>query len=365
MRHRFLPSGRVRWFPCSEYVGEHRFVSRLTGDSSEVRVKRKLVDTTYVATSIPSRSPPPFAIAGGVRCVTPNELPRLERVERVVIHGGGKTALDTCVWLLERGMPPGSIRWIRPREGWWMNRKFQQPHTLLPDFIHGNAVQITAMAEATSLEDLFARLEAEGIFCRLDRAIAPTMLHGAIMSEAELELARRIVDVIRLGHVRSVERDAILLEHGRVAEDPRAVHVHCASRGLGRPPTRPIFEKDRVTVQPFMWGFACYQFALLGAVEALVQGDDSKNALCPPVRYWDKNEDYAKAFLAMMAFTTASAGHPALQSWSKASRLNPTSALPSHKADPRVVSAREQIRRSALPAAMNVQKLLGSSTDAR
>jgi hypothetical protein len=48
-----------------------------------------------------------------------------------------------------------------------------------------------------------------------------------------------------------------------------------------------------------------------------------------------------------------------VQSWAKASRLNPTGALPAYKSDPRVVAAREQIKRSALPAVMNLQKLLG------
>jgi hypothetical protein len=358
MHRHFLPTGRVRYFPCSDWLGEQRFVSRLTGERREVKVRRKIVDTTYVATSIPSRSPPPFAVADGVQCVTPNELPRLGHIERIVIHGGGKTALDTCVWLLERGVPASSIRWVRPREGWWMNRRFQQPHTLLPDFIHGNAIQIEAMAEGASVEEIFERLEAQGIFFRLDRAISPTMLHGAIMSESELELSRRVEDVIRLGHVKKIEPDAIILEHGRVPSDARTIHVHCASRGLGRPALRPIFEKDRVTMQPFMWGFACYQFALLGVIEAVLDGDESKNALCSPLSYWDRNEDYLGAFLAMMSFATASAAHPTLHGWIKASRLNPTSALASYKADPRVVAAREKIKRFALPAAMNLRKLV-------
>ena len=55
MHRRFLPSGRVRYFPLSDYVGEHRFVSRLTGESSSVRVRRKLVDTTYVEGAIPAQ----------------------------------------------------------------------------------------------------------------------------------------------------------------------------------------------------------------------------------------------------------------------------------------------------------------------
>ena len=49
MHRHFLPTGRVRYFPSSDYVGEHRFVSRLTGASWQVRVRRKLVDTTYLA----------------------------------------------------------------------------------------------------------------------------------------------------------------------------------------------------------------------------------------------------------------------------------------------------------------------------
>lgn len=39
-----------------------------------------------------------------------------------------------------------------------------------------------------------------------------------------------------------------------VPTSPDTVHVHCASRGLARPPLRPIFEPGRVTVQPFVWG---------------------------------------------------------------------------------------------------------------
>jgi len=44
-------------------------------------------------------------VAEGVRFMTPGELARLgQPYERVVILRGGKTALDACVWLLERGV---------------------------------------------------------------------------------------------------------------------------------------------------------------------------------------------------------------------------------------------------------------------
>jgi hypothetical protein len=359
MHRHFLPTGRVRYFPSCEYVGEHRFVSRLTGESSQVRVRRKLVDTTYLEGTIPATSPPPFEVADGVRCVTPSELARLEQApERFVIIGAGKTALDTCVWLLERGVPATAIRWIRPREAWWINRKYQQPHTLLPDLLHGTAIQIEAMAQAGSLEELFARLESEGVFLRIDPAVAPTMFRGAVTSESELHLLRRIEDVVRMGHVRRIERDQIVLDGGSVPTDERAVHVHCAARGLVRLPRRPIFEPGRVTIQPFLWAFACYQFAMLGVVEATVEGDEQKNALCAPIAYWDENEDYLSAFLATMAAASATAAHAALASWNKTSRLNPTSGIGPHRDDPRVVAARERVKRFGFPAAMNLQKVL-------
>lgn len=358
MHRHFLPTGRVRYVPSADYVGEHRFVSRLTGASRRVRVRRKVVDTTYLEGTVPATSPPPFEVADGARVVTPGELARLDGPpERFVIIGAGKTALDTCVWLLEQGVPAPAIRWIRPREAWWLDRRFQQPHALLPDFYRGASIQIEAMAQASSIEALFARLEAEGIFHRIDPAITPTMFHGAIVSEPELRLLRQIEDVIRLGRVRRVGRDQIILDGGQVPTDERTVHVHCAARGLARPPLRPIFEPGRVTIQPFFWSFACYQFAMLGVIEAVVDGDDDRNRLCPPISYWDTPDDYLIAYLAMLVGDRARAAHPALARWSKTTRLNPVSGLAAHQGDPRVIAARERIKRHGAAAVANLQRL--------
>jgi hypothetical protein len=368
MHRHFLPTGRVRYLPCSDWVG-NRIVSRLTGASRQVRVRRKLVDSTYLEGSIPATSPPPFDVAEGVRCIPAGEIARLapaeRRPERFVVIGAGKTAIDACVWLLEHDVPPDAIRWIRPRDAWWLNRKFQQPHTLLPDLYRGAAMQLEAMAQAGSVDELFARLETEGVFLRLDPAVAPTMFRGAIVSEAELSLLRRIDDVVRMGHVRRIDRTEIVLDQGHVPTDERTVHVHCAAAGLARPPMRPIFEPGRVTIQPIFYGFACYQFATLGVVEATVDGDEEKNRLCPPIAYWDRNEDYVTAFLATMVGDRVRARHAALAGWSKSTRLNPVSGIASHRDDPRVVDARERIKRFGPAAAQNLPKLVagaGAST---
>ncbi|HYX21370.1 MAG TPA: NAD(P)-binding protein [Thermoanaerobaculia bacterium] len=361
MQEHFLPTGRVRYFPSSEYVGEGRFVSRLASVSRTVRA-RKIVDARYVEGGIPATSPPPFEVADGVRCVPAGEIARLrDRPERFVVVGAGKTALDACVWLLEQGIPASAIRWIKAREARWVNRRFQQPHALLPDFYRGAAMQIEAMAEATSVRDLFDRLEAEEYFLRVDPAVAPTMFRGAVISEGELRLLRRIEDVVRLGHVRRIERDAIVLDRGRVTTSDRALHVHCAARGLSRPPLRPIFEPGRVTIQPFQWGFVSFQFALLGFLEATIESDAEKNRLCRPVAYWDVDTDYLSAFRATLVNQQAWAAHPAIAGWARSTRLNPMTGIELLRDDPAVAESRERIRRFAAAAVGNLAKLVEES----
>lgn len=361
MHRHFLPSGRVRYFPNSDYVGDHRFVSRLTGETRDVRVQRKLVDTSYLEGTIPATSPPPFEVATGARLIPVGELSRLDRKpRRFTIIGGGKTALDACGWLLEQGVAASSIRWIRPRDAWWINRKFQQPLTLAPDFYRGASIQLEAIAEASSIDDVFARLEALEVFVRIDPNVVPTMFRGAIVSESELKLLRTIEDVVRLGHVKKIDRHEIVLEHGRIRTDEETIHVHCAASGLARAPLRPVFEPGRVTIQAVSWGFACYQFALLGVLEAAIEDDATKNALCPPIAYWDENADYLRAFLATIQGEAARATHPALAAWSKGSRLNPVSGVAAYRGDPRVMEARERIKRFGFAAAANMQKLLAA-----
>jgi hypothetical protein len=148
------------------------------------------------------------------------------------------------------------------------------------------------------------------------------MFRGAVLSEAELRLLRRIEDVVRLGHVKRIDRERILLEQGSVPTSEGTAHIHCAARGLLRRPLVPIFEGGRVTVQPFLWGFACFQFAMPGVVEATLEDDAEKNRLCSPVAYWDPNADYLAAFLATLVNERSRAAHPQLARWTKETRLN-------------------------------------------
>src|SRR5262249_31897441 len=127
MHERFLPSGRIKYFPMSEYLGDGRIRSLLSGAITEVTFRKKLVGT-YFDPDVPSTHTPAFEIADDVRLVTPNVLPTVAaRYQNFVILGGGKTAMDTGVWLLNMGARPESIRWIVPRDSWLTNRETTQP----------------------------------------------------------------------------------------------------------------------------------------------------------------------------------------------------------------------------------------------
>ena len=224
MHRRFLPSAHVNYIPNNAYLGGGRIVSLISGEQRQITVRRKVVDTTYLQGAIPATHKPPFDIAAGARWIPAGELARLaDSPERFMIMGAGKTALDTCVWLLERGVDPGAIEWIRPRESWWLNRKFQQPAALLPDLYLASAMQVEAFAKSADVAEVCARLEADGVLLRIDPNLTPSMFRAAITSEAEIELLRSIKKVHRLGHILALETDRIVLD---AALSPRA-RGHC------------------------------------------------------------------------------------------------------------------------------------------
>ena len=131
LHRRFLGSGRVTFLGGSEYHAEgwsHFVTSRVSGETVQVHVRRRVVDATYLSPTIPATTPPPFNAADDVHVVAINELARLTAAPNsYVIVGSGKTATDGIVWLLANGVPPDRIIWVRPRDPWMLNRAVVQP----------------------------------------------------------------------------------------------------------------------------------------------------------------------------------------------------------------------------------------------
>jgi hypothetical protein len=339
-----LASGQARFFGMSEYTraaeGEHQLISRLTGEITTVRVRRRVVDARYLEPSIPATHVPSFAAESGVRLIPVNDLVKLDGpAGGFTIIGAGKTAMDACSWLLDAGVPPEAIRWIRSREAWLLDRAFQQPLELVPRLIEGVSLYLEAAAEADNVNDLFRRLEACGQLIRLDPDIEPTMYRCATVSETELLRLRSIENVVRLGRVTRIGRDRIELTGGTIPTDGGQVHVDCSAPGLRTGSGCPVFADDRITLQQIRACQPVFSAALTGYIEAARDDDAQKNRLCPANPYPDTATDWIPVTCVAQRAEVAWQAEPDLSSWMQRSRLNGTSAVREHVDDPLMKSA--------------------------
>ncbi|MEO8816406.1 MAG: NAD(P)-binding protein [Mycobacterium sp.] len=323
LRQQFLPTGRVSYFPMANYLGDNRFRT-LDGTTHTVRVRRRTVDATYLLTTVPSMLPVPFAVADGVEVVPPNELPRHAAArQHYTIVGAGKTGMDACLWLLGHGVPPARIRWIKPRDSWMLNRANVQPGERFLNQLRASiAFQMQAIAEAKSLDDLFARLEKDGTLLRLDPRVRPTMYHCAIVSQAEVDQLRSIEDVVRLGRIKRIAGDQLVLAEGTVAADADSLYINCTIPGLPRPPSVPVFAEDRITLQSVRGCQQVFSSALIAHVEGAYPDDTTRNELCQPVRHPDAPLDWLRINLSDNRAQLRWLRDPALAAWLESARLN-------------------------------------------
>jgi hypothetical protein len=356
-----LPSGRVQFLGQTDHRGEdgggHHLVSLLTGAETTVRVKKKVVDATYVESSIPSRHRPGFEIAGAVRVIPPNDLVDLDRpISSVTVIGAGKTAMDTCVWLLDAGVDPDRIRWIRPRDSWLFERSFMQPLDLVAQYMQMQAHWIEVAAEATSGSDFAHRLEDRGVFVRVDRAVEPDLFRGAIISLGELESLRTIRRVVRKGKVRRLDADRVWLDGGDEPVAPDELFVDCTAAGVRPVVPRPVFEADRITLEYVTIGFVAWSAATVAAVEAGSDDPAVKNNLCPPVVFSGSIGNVFGLAYPAMSGLAARLRDPDLAAWNEACRLNPIRGAANRLDDQRIVDAFASIMTNTGRALRNMKE---------
>jgi hypothetical protein len=349
LRRHFLGTGRVTFLGGSEYHWDgssHLVTSRVSGETVQVAVRRRVVDAAYAAPTIPATTPPPFGVADDVHVIPINELAVLGVAPKsFVIVGSGKTATDGIVWLLANGVPPDRIVWVRPRDPWMLDRAVVQPD---PAVALGLAADtLGAAADAESLDDLFLRLEAAGVMLRIDPDVVPTMAKTPTLGAWELDLLRTIENVVRLGHIRHVTRREIVLDDGSVPLAPGSLIVHCAASGLQYPPLVPVWEPDKIRLQTIRAGFPCFCAALAGYVEATRDDDRERNRLCPANTLPDSTASWARMQVRGTIATRSYGAEPDIAAWANSCALNPARIHRSQSDDPAVQSAAARIADTA------------------
>lgn len=337
MNRRLLPSGRVSYHPLSEYLGSEdgvaRFKSILSGRESAVRIRRKLVDATFYRTSVPATHTRKFAVAEGTPLAIPGQLPDLwmrgdDLPGHYVILGAGKTAMDAGVWLLEAGVDPDRITWVRPRDSWLINRTYTQPG---PDFfeavVESQIAQLNAAAEAATGDEMFEILGRDGYMLRLDPSVKPEMFHFATISEGEVALLRQITRVIRHGRVSEIAPGKLIFGNVEETVPDDALFIDCTATAVDFHEYNalvPLFEGDRITLQALHVPLVTLSAAVAAFLEANFEDDEAKNALARPGPLTDTPNTYALALLANIMNRGAWSQNPKVSSWLAKSRLDPT-----------------------------------------
>ena len=355
---RLTSSGRLDFFPGCSYEGDGRFTSLESGEQYDVPPGCRVVDARYLSPEIPATTPPPFEVGEGVRVVPVNALPDVAGGEApYVVVGSGKTATDACIWLLDSGVDPDRICWVRPRDPWMLNRAVVQPD---PAVFMGMAADIMQAATAASdLDDLFLRLEDAGVMLRVDRSVTPTMAKTPTLARWELDQLRSLEHVLRLGHIRRAEPGRLVLAAGEVSVARDAVVVHCAASGLQYPPLVPIWAPDAITLQPIRAGFPCFGAALAGYVEATRDDDAEKNRLCPPSPLPDTLPGWARMQVLGGRAAASFGSDPDVKAWADGVPLNPA-RIPAGQADrPELRAAVDRFRAYASAGLARLAELAG------
>lgn len=359
MNETFLPSGRVQYFPLCEYHGEKRFTSLVNGTQYEVTVNRKIVDATYLNTNIPLTHTPSFTRDDDVAFTPVNTVTmHANGYENYVVVGGGKTGIDTCLWLLQNKVSPSNIHWVVSRDAWLLNRKNTQPlERFFFDAIGAQANQMEAIAQSESIEDMFDRLESSGVLLRLDKSVRPSMFHGATVSEMELEALQKLTSVVRHGRVKHISKEVLEFEDASWAMPENALVIDCSASAITNLDIKPVFSGDTITPQTVRAYQPVFSAALIAHVEAAYSDEATKQLLTQVVPLPNRDIDWLPMTAAMLRNMKIWSEDEALRTWIHQCRLDGFSRIVHGvaKDDVKKLAVLGRLKAASMPA---MQKLM-------
>ncbi|MEX0340507.1 MAG: hypothetical protein AB3N11_15890 [Arenibacterium sp.] len=328
MENEYLPTGRVTYLPMSEHLGGGKVRNLLSGDITEFQINKKLVEAGRWGDlgSIPATHERPYEVAESIECVPPNALPqRAAGHDNFTVVGAGKTGMDAIVWLINRGVSADRITWVRPSDYWMFQRENILNH---PDFFETTVPSLQAEMEAlgtvSTVDEYCERMEASGLWHRIDPDIWPSKFHAAVCSRVEMEALRKVRDIIRMGHLKRIETGRLILAEGDVAVPPgKRLYVDCTARagailGKGAP---PVFDGDTINlfmIRPFQPLFSA---ALIAFLETNVPDDAVRQACTRLVNFHDTPKQYIAQQLNAIMNQGAWNQVPPLKAWINTCRL--------------------------------------------
>merc|ERR1719387_104710 len=148
--------------------------------------------------------------------------------------------------------------------------------------------------------------------------------HGVQVSKDELENLRKVKDIIRLGHVREIHAQRMVLEGGVVPEAQDVLYINCTSSiHHNPPPLVPIWMEKTINLQMITEVYngagdfnPCLAASLTGFLEAKFQDmTEWKNSVCTPAKTVDTALDWLKSQMATSERSGALMNEKMVMSW--------------------------------------------------
>lgn len=373
MRHTFLPSEQVRYYPLCSVEGEIdsettqkgvvEFHHHLNGQTYRVEAKT-IVDCTYLKTTVPSTHTPNFTFDEGVKFIPLNDIPKIkEAPEGFVVIGGGKTGIDCVLFLLENRVDPNKITWVKSRDGWLLNRENTQPsEDFFFNTMGAQASQFESIAGAKDKDDMFDRLHESGYFLRFSDDVRPTMFHGATISPMELEELQKVKNVVRMGRITHIGSDTITLDRGTAPTSPNHVHIDCSASAITNLNLKTVFKGRLITPQTVRSYQPVFSAAFIAMVEAKYDSEAEKNKFCQVVPLPNSEDDYMKLTAAFMMNQYLWGQTPDIRKWLLNNRLDGFSRMVAgikpDDTDKKAVMKR--LSDNAMPAVMKLNQFMAA-----
>lgn len=327
MENTYLPTGRVTYLRNSEHLGGGKVRHLITGEETQIEVGKKIVNAGIAGDfgTIPATHTPKFDIADGVACVPINDLPRrAAHHKHFCIIGAGKTGMDAAVWLLDQGVDPDRITWVRPNDYWLFNREKILNHpsqflTTVGTFL----AEMEVLGRVTNVADYCAAMEEIGAWHRIDPEVTPTRFHAAVCSPREVAMLAGITNVLRKGYFTAIAPGEVTLAEGTAPMSKDTLYIDCsAAAGAVMPrDLPPVFNGDEINlhmIRPFQPLFGS---ALIAFLEAKVPDEAARAACTHTVNFHDTPTQYIAEMLPAMMNQGAWSKVPPVKEWMERTRL--------------------------------------------
>ncbi len=192
---------------------------------------KTLVDATYLTVS---RLPTKW------KMTTPWTL-KLRDIPHVVV-GGGKTGMDTCIWLRKHGVP---VTWIVSHDAVWLKREKVNNLGPVPKSVLCARIMEFVIKR---IDPWFALKTDDRIFSESKK---PSRHRCAIIKEEECKIIKT-VKIIRHGYVKERKENTLYFQNGEQIDFGNSEFVDCVQNGCPIRETVPIFQKNKIVLQPIV-----------------------------------------------------------------------------------------------------------------